>query len=281
TDPAPTARAGLDRRAHAERVAQILDWIAAGDLYQANLTFQIAVDWDGSAAALARQLSGATPGAAHAALLHPGSGQAVVSVSPETFLRTRGDRVESRPIKGTRRRSADPVTDRRNARALSASAKDAAEHVMIVDLVRNDLGRVCRPGSITVPTLAGLESHPTVWHLSSSIRGAMTPTTSLGDLLAATFPPGSVTGAPKRMAVSKTALLEPVRRGVYCGAVGVVARGGATLSVAIRTAVVEDGLASYGAGGGIVADSDASAEYDEALDKAAAFLRATGATLAG
>ena len=288
TTPAPdgaapvkprTARFGLTPSQHAAAVEQILAWIAAGDLYQANLTMQVSVPWDAPPAELAARLEAATPGAAHAALLTLDDGVAVVSASPETFLRVTGDQIRTRPIKGTRPRGPDERSDRAAAEALVASAKDHAEHVMIVDLERNDLGRVCDPGSVVVPEYAALEGHPTVWHLTSTVAGTLRDGVGLGEVIAATFPPGSVTGTPKRMAVDRTRLLEPVRRGVYCGAVGVVGPGLVDLSVAIRTAVVHDGVASYGAGGGIVADSTAAGEYAEALAKAAAFLRATNATL--
>ena len=274
------AQAGLTRQAHAAAVARILEWIAAGDLYQANLTFQIAAPWQHTAVQLAARLWDATPGAGHAALMPVDDATTVVSASPETFLRTSGDSVVTRPIKGTRRRHTDPDRDAASAAELSASAKDAAEHVMIVDLMRNDLGKVCRTGTVQVPDHARLERHPTVWHLTSTVEGRLRPDVRLADLLAATFPPGSVTGAPKRMAVARTREVEPVRRGAYCGAVGLISPGTIELSVAIRTAVVGNGMASYGTGGGIVADSRSDDEYDEALAKAAAFLAATSATLA-
>ena len=272
--PAPArARPSLDRAAHARSVHQALEWIADGDLYQLNLTLQLAARWRGAGVALARRLWAASPGAAHAAWLAPG-GAEIVSVSPETFLRGDGDQVTVRPIKGTRPRGRGH-TDTALASALAASGKDAAEHVMIVDLERNDLGRVCVPGSVTVPELMALEAHPTVWHLASTVTGRLRDDIGLAELLAATFPCGSVTGAPKRMAVAQTALLEPVRRGVYCGAIGVVSRGLLDFSVAIRTAVLTGGMTSYGTGGGIVIESDAASEWEEAMDKAAAFFRAT------
>ncbi|MBW3653881.1 MAG: chorismate-binding protein, partial [Actinobacteria bacterium] len=147
---------------------QILEWIAAGDLYQANLTLQIAVPWTASATDLSRRLAEATPGAAHAALLRLDDATSVVSASPETFLRVNGDEVVTRPIKGTRPRGISDDSDRAAANALAASAKDHAEHLMIVDLERNDLGRVCEAGSVVVPEYAALEAHPTVWHLTST-----------------------------------------------------------------------------------------------------------------
>lgn len=274
-----TAHASLDARAHAAAVERVQEWISAGDLYQLNLTLQLAVPWPAPPLDLARRLWTANPGAAHAAWLDLGGAQ-IVSVSPETFLRCDGDEVVVRPIKGTRPRSPDDAeADDAAAHELEHSAKDRAEHVMIVDLERNDLGRVCEIGSVRVPELLALEAHPTVWHLTSTVSGRLAPSTRLSDLLAALFPCGSVTGAPKRMAVARTRLVEPVRRGVYCGAIGAISQGLVDLSVGIRTATVAGATARYGAGGGIVADSDPSAEYEEAMDKAAAFARATGARL--
>lgn len=270
------AALGMDRDAHRAAVEQILEWIAAGDLYQTNLTFQVRAGWSGTAVALARALRAATPGAAHAAVFNGDGHSAIVSVSPETFLQVSGDHITTRPIKGTRPRAHGHAADTVAAKALVGSAKDRAEHVMIVDLARNDLGRVCHPGSITVERLAELEGHPTVWHLTSTVSGRLRADATLSQVLAATFPPGSVTGTPKRMAVARARLLEPVRRGVYCGAIGIVGPGLLDLSVGIRTAVLDGGVASYGTGGGIVADSTPDAEYDEAMAKAAAFLTATG-----
>ncbi|HVL99560.1 MAG TPA: anthranilate synthase component I family protein [Egibacteraceae bacterium] len=269
----------LPAPAHAAAVARVLAWIAAGDLYQLNLTLQAAVPWTGGGLALARRLQAASPGAAHAAYARLPGGVEIVSVSPETFLRSDADRIVTRPIKGTRPRYDDRDRDAAAERQLRASEKDNAEHVMIVDLERNDLGRVCVPGTIEVPELAALEGHPTVWHLTSTVTGRLRADVGLGGLLAATFPSGSVTGAPKRMAVARTRLVEPVRRGVYCGALGVVSRGLVDLSVAIRTAVVHDGVARYGTGGAIVADSDPDEEFAEAMTKAVPFLRVTNGVL--
>lgn len=279
-DGAAPPHLSLDRDQHRAAVGRIAEWIAAGDLYQLNLTLQVSVAWRPPAALLARRLWDASPGAVHACLLDTGRAQ-VVSVSPETFLATDGDHVRVRPIKGTRPRREAGAADAAAGRALTDSPKDRAEHVMIVDLERNDLGRVCRIGSVRVPELLALEDHPTVWHLASTVEGRLRPDVGLGGLLSAMFPCGSVTGAPKRMAVARTRVVEPCRRGVYCGAVGVVSRGLVDLSVAIRTAVVSGGVARYGTGGGIVADSDADDEFSEAMDKAAAFLRAVDARIDG
>jgi len=277
--PPTTAAASLDRAAHAAAVAQAREWIAAGDLYQLNLTLQVRAAWTGGGAALARRLWDASPGAAHAAWLRAGAGVEIVSASPETFLRTDAGQVAVRPIKGTAARSGDARDDAAAADALRHSPKDAAEHVMIVDLERNDLGRVAVHGSVRVPEFAALEGHPTVWHLTSTVTAALRPDVTLGNLLAATFPCGSVTGAPKRMAVDRIDDLEPTARGVYCGAIGVVSRGLVDLSVAIRTAVVHDGVAHYGTGGGIVADSRPDDEWQEVLHKAEAFFAAANTRL--
>jgi len=270
-----SARSTLSRPQHGAAVQRIHDWIADGDVYQVNLTLHVGARWDGTPRALARRLFGASPSADHAAFLHA-PGATIASVSPETFLRMDGRQATIRPIKGTRRRAEDPVVDRALAEDLRTATKDGAEHVMIVDLERNDLGRICEVGSVRVPQLMELEAHPTVWHLTSTVLGTVRADLGLRDVLAALFPCGSVTGAPKRMAVSRTRLVEPWRRGVYCGAIGVIAPGLVDLSVAIRTAVLHDGWAWYGTGGGIVADSDPDEEWEEAMTKASAFFTATG-----
>ena len=273
TAPVPVT-SSLDAAAHTSAVRTVREWIAAGDLYQLNLTAHFTAPWAHGGAALARRLWAATPGAPHAAWLRAPGGTEIVSASPETFLRVDGRRAAIRPIKGTRPRRSDPQDDRAQRLALEGSAKDHAEHVMIVDLERNDLGRVAVPGSVTVAELAATEAHPTVWHLTSTVTADLRPDVGVGQLLAATYPCGSVTGAPKRMAVDRIRALEPVRRGVYCGAIGVIGPGMADLSVAIRTAVVHGAQAHYGAGGGIVADSDPAQEWQEVLHKAEAFFSA-------
>jgi para-aminobenzoate synthetase component I len=280
TDDLTAAWTSIDRAAHARAVGRIKSWIADGDVYQVNLTLHVRAPWTRSPRALAGRLFGASHGAAHAAFLHA-PGATIASISPETFLRTDGRQALVRPIKGTRRRLSDPVADAALATDLQQAVKDAAEHVMIVDLERNDLGRISQVGTVRVPELMTLEAHPTVWHLTSTVEGRVRDDIGFDGLLSALFPCGSVTGAPKRMAVDRTRLVEPWRRGAYCGAIGVVGRGVVDLSVAIRTAVVHDGMAWYGAGGGIVSDSDADAEWDEVMAKAAAFLTATGTTAPG
>jgi para-aminobenzoate synthetase component I len=256
-------------------VAHLLTRIAAGDVFQVNLTQRLTARWDGDAQALYRALREASRAAFGACI--PALG--IASVSPEAFLTVAGRTVTTRPIKGTRPRASDPALDAALADDLATAVKDRAENVMVVDLERNDLGRVCVPGSIEVPQLTAVEGHPTVWHLVSTVTGELRPEVGYGDLLRATFPCGSITGAPKVAAMRLIDALEPARRGWYCGAIGFLSVGAASLSVAIRTATLQaDGRVDYGAGGGIVADSDPQGELAESLDKAVPFLRAVGAT---
>jgi para-aminobenzoate synthetase component I len=258
-----------------DTVAALLGHIAAGDVFQVNLTQRLTARWEGDTLDLYRALR-TTSRAAHGACL-PALG--IASVSPETFLTVTDRHVTTRPIKGTRPRADDPALDAALADDLATAVKDRAENVMVVDLERNDLGRVCVPGSITVPELTTVEGHPTVWHLVSTVTGALRPEVGYGELLRATFPCGSITGAPKVAAMRLIDELEPVRRGWYCGAIGFLSVGAASLSVAIRTASLQpDGRVDYGAGGGIVADSDPQEELAESLDKAVPFLRAVAAT---
>jgi para-aminobenzoate synthetase component I len=194
----------------------------------------------------------------------------ILSASPERFLRLDWDRqVETRPIKGTRPRGLGPMHDAALGRALAESEKDRAENVMIVDLLRNDLSRVCRPGTVRVPELFALEHHPTVHHLVSTVVGELDPESDAIDLLRASFPGGSITGAPKVRAMEIIAELEPTRRAVYCGSVGYIsASGSMDTSIVIRTCLALRGRIYFQAGGGIVADSDPELEYRETLDKA-------------
>lgn len=265
----------LPREDHLAAVETILAAIGAGAVFQVNLAQRLSARWPGDVHDLYRALSGVSPAAFGAALPDIG----VASISPETFLSVDGASVTIRPIKGTRPRAQDAALDAALADDLATAAKDRAENVMVVDLERNDLGRVCRPGTVRVPELTRVEEHPTVWHLVSTVQGELQPGTGYGGLLRATFPCGSITGAPKIAAMALIERLERVRRGWYCGAIGFLAPGQARLSVAIRTAVLgSDGVVDHGAGGGIVADSDPTSEHAETLDKAAAFLRAVRAT---
>lgn len=268
----------LPPTAHVAAIERVLAHIAAGDVYQVNVTQRLTGRWDGSIEDLHVRLRDASP-ASHTALL-PLAG--IVSVSPETFLSVRGRTVTTRPIKGTRRRALDPTLDAALADDLATSPKDRAENVMVVDLERNDLGRVCEVGSVVATEIARLEAFRTVWHLTSTVRGSLAEGVGYGALLAATFPSGSVTGAPKLAALRIIGAVEPVDRGFYCGAIGYLAPGAAELSVAIRTATLTgDGRVDYGTGGGIVADSDPHEEVAESLDKAVPFLRALEVTRVG
>ena len=267
-------RTSLPHALHVAAVEDALARIGRGETYQVNIAQQLATEVDIDLMTLYRRLRAASP-ASHAALL-PGAGLA--SISPERFLDVTAGTVTTDPIKGTRRRADDPELDAALADDLATSMKDRAENVMVVDLERNDLGRVCIPGSVHVPSLLELRALPTVWHLVSRVRGTLRPGTTYGELLRATFPSGSVTGAPRLAAMQAIRALEPVPRGWYCGAVGFLGRGSAALSVAIRTATLRAGTVVYGAGGGIVADSDPQDEVAETLDKAAAFLTAVDAT---
>ena len=265
----------LDRAAFEAGVAEIVDLVRAGQCYQVNLTRRLTSESAADPLALFGALVRHHP-APHAALLRFGD-RAVVSASPERFLRRRGDAVETRPIKGTAGERA----------VLVGSAKDRAENVMITDLARNDFGRVCLPGSVAVPALCAPEAHPGLWHLVSTVTGQLRPGVGTGTLVRATFPPASVTGAPKPRVLQAIEDLEPVARGVYCGAVGWIGelhqpslehtRAALDLNVAIRTFQILDGRTHLGVGGGITVDSDPAAEWRETELKAARLLAVAGA----
>ena len=262
-----------------EAVSQVVRYVHAGDIFQANISqrFDVENGADESVAALYRRAREATPAPFGACL--DVAGLQIVSVSPERFIRSDGERIETCPIKGTRSRREIAAEDEAEATALQESEKDRAENVMIVDLMRNDLSRVCQDGSVGVDALCSLERHPTVHHLVSTISGRLRPGVGPTDILRATFPAGSITGAPKVRAMEIISELEGERRGVYCGSIGYIGFDGVMdLNVAIRTIVVQDGRARVRAGGGIVADSTPRAEYDEMLDKARAPLAALGVT---
>jgi para-aminobenzoate synthetase component 1 len=272
-------RAGFARDDYRNAIARIHAYLRAGDVYQVNLTQPFTTRLTGPAWALHARLALSHP-APYAAYVDLGDA-VIVANSPELWLRRRGDLVETRPIKGTRPRAADPARDAALAAELTTDAKERAEHVMIVDLERNDLGRVALPGSVRVTDHAALESHPTVHHLVSRVTARLRPDVGWRELLAATFPGGSITGAPKRRAMEIIAELEPGPRGVYTGAIGLVdPRGHCELGLPIRTGVVRDGMLAYHAGGGIVVDSDADRELDECWLKTAAVRAALAADVA-
>jgi para-aminobenzoate synthetase component 1 len=259
---------------HAEyldALASIKRYILDGDCYQVNFAqrFSVAAEGDPWQAYKGLRQLNAAPFAAY--LNHPHC--QVLSSSPERFLRVRDGQVETKPIKGTAPRGGDPVEDMMLAEMLKNSPKDQAENVMIVDLLRNDLGKVCAPGSVEVPELFKLESYARVHHLVSKVCGRLERGEDALSLLRACFPGGSITGAPKLRAMEIIEELEPHRRGVYCGSIGYVGFNGQMDSnIAIRTMVHAEGVTRLWAGGGIVADSDPEAEYRETYHKAAALL---------
>jgi len=266
-----------ERERHAKATEAILREIAAGEVYQACLTRRVSRACRAQPFALYQALRRENPAPFAAWLSLPEL--CIAGSSPERFLGLdAGGRVESRPIKGTRPRGRTPEADAAQREALRRSEKDRAENLMIVDLVRNDLGRVCLPGSISVPELFALEPYAGVFQLVSAVRGQLAPGRDAVDLIRAAFPPGSMTGAPKIAAMRLLASLESLRRGVYSGALGYLdARGGMDLCVVIRTLLLQRGVAYLHSGGGIVADSDPSAEWQESLDKLAPLLAALDA----
>ena len=275
--PSPTAwTTTLDHGTYVRAVGTIRDEIADGDVYQVNLTRRLRApmpphggagsDRSNDIAALGAALALGNPAPFSAVVRLPGHGVQVASASPERFLSRRGDRVWSSPIKGTA------------ATADGFLAKDRAENIMIVDLVRNDLGRVCEWGSVTVPSLLQVEAHPGLFHLVSTVEGRLRPGLGWSETIAATFPPGSVTGAPKLAALESIARLEPGPRGIYCGAVGWVDADTVEgdLNVAIRTFWIEDGDLHFGTGGAITYDSDPEGEWAETELKAHHLLSVAG-----
>lgn len=276
-------RSGLDREAFERGVGTVREAIARGEIYQANLTRRLETAFRGDPWPIFRRLRTGDP-ALFAAFLDlgpspvTGAPRAILSASPEPFLSVTHDgRVATDPIKGTRPRGRDRARDRALARELLASGKDRAENVMIVDVVRNDLGRVCLPGSVRVPRLCRLERTATVQHLVSTVTGHLAPGMDAFALLAASFPGGSITGAPKIRAMQLLEGMEPVRRGPYTGAAGWIGADGAMqTSILIRTFVADGSRLTLHVGGGITWRSDPSAEFDETVDKARGPLTAIG-----
>jgi len=264
----PGLRSNFTRAGYLQAVARVIEYVYAGDIFQANLSQRLQAPLAGTPFELYGRLRQRNP-APFAAYLDFGD-LVVASSSPERFLRIRdGRRVETRPIKGTRPRGIGPEHDAALALALAESDKDRAENVMIVDLLRNDLSRVCRPGTVRVPELFALEHYQTVHHLVSTVEGELAPEHDAVDLVRAAFPGGSITGAPKVRAMQIIAEVEPTQRGVYCGSIGYLSVTGALdTSIVIRTCLALGGDVYFQAGGGIVADSDPDDEYAETLDKA-------------
>jgi para-aminobenzoate synthetase component I len=261
-----TVRSTLSDDQYRTAVERVRAYILAGDAFQVNISQRFDFSVAMTPADAYRRLRRDHP-ASFGALLELDD-FAIASASPERFLRLEDRRVETRPIKGTRQRGADAESDAELEAELMASEKDRAENVMIVDLLRNDLSRVCRPGSIRVTELCVPERHPTVHHLVSTVVGELDDGVDATDLLRAVFPGGSITGAPKIRAMEIIAELEPVCRGVYCGSIGYLSVTGAMdMSIAIRTAVLRGSRAYVSAGGGVTARSSPSEEYDETIAK--------------
>lgn len=258
----------VDEQAYRAAFDRVQEYIRAGDIYQVNLTFPCAVRFTGDIMALyaairPRQRAG------YGGVMRTGAHD-ILSFSPELFFTNVRGQLTARPMKGTARRSADPATDAALARELEADAKQRAENLMIVDLLRNDLSRVSRAGTVTVPDLFHVETYPTVHQLVSSIRARLLPGLGPVDILRILFPCGSITGAPKVRAMEIIDMVEPFSRDVYTGAMGWIdPNGDAAFNVAIRTIWVEEGMTEgrLGLGSGIVADSDAASEWAECLAK--------------
>lgn len=267
--PLATLTSNFTRDGYLRAVERAIEYIRAGDVFQVNLSQRFSAPLHEHPATLYARLRRQSPARHGACLCYDDF--AILSNSPELFLRVDGKRVITRPIKGTRPRTVGMDAQLRD------SVKDQAELNMIVDLERNDLGRVCEIGSVRVSERRAIEAHPAVYHGVATIEGTLRDRVSFVDLLRATFPGGSVTGAPKIRAMQIIEELEPIRRGPYCGAVGYLAANGVIeFNVAIRTMIVKDNIVHIPVGGGIVADSDPVAEYEETLVKARAMFDALG-----
>jgi len=272
----PAVTSSMTRADFLTRVRRAQEYIRHGHIYQVNLSHRLEADWPRSGWDLFQRLRAVSP-APHSAYLHCG-GFELASSSPEMFLCMSGSHIETRPIKGTRPRSADPTRDAQLSYELQTSAKENSELVMITDLLRNDLGRVCEYGSVQVPELVQLERFPHVHHLISAIEGRLRPEVTHFGAFSSCFPGGSITGAPKIRAMEIIDELEPIARGPYTGSIGYLGfNRESQLSIAIRTALVKNGRAYFNVGAGIVADSSPEAEYDETIAKARGFLDALSA----
>jgi para-aminobenzoate synthetase component I len=273
TGRAPGLRSDFTEAEYLTAVARAVEYIHAGDIFQVNLAQRLVAPWPGTSWELYRRLRRRNP--APFAGYFADDDWAILSASPERFLEVRDGEVSTRPIKGTRLRSTSPEADLFTRDELRESEKDRAENVMIVDLLRNDLSRVCEPGSVRVPQLCAVEAYETVQHLVSEVRGRLRPGLTAWDLLAATFPGGSITGAPKIRAMEIVAELEPTVRGPYCGTLFYCGADGTfDANILIRTFTHRRGWAQCGVGGGIVAQSQPAAEYRETWHKAEGMLRA-------
>ncbi|MHA2715771.1 aminodeoxychorismate synthase component I [Vibrio owensii] len=266
-------QSNMTQASYASRFDRVQEYLLSGDCYQINLAQRFNASYQGSEWQAYTKLEAANQ-APFSAFIRM-SNSAIVSVSPERFLELKDNVIETKPIKGTRPRSQNAELDQANAHDLQTAEKDQAENLMIVDLLRNDIGRVASPGSVHVPKLFDIESFPAVHHLVSTIRADLDTQYSAADLIRACFPGGSITGAPKVRAMQIIEELEPHRRSAYCGSIGYISRHGRMdTSITIRTLVAEDNKLYAWAGGGVVADSDCAAEYQETLDKLSKILPA-------
>lgn len=259
-------QSNMTRDEYGAKFRRVQEWLHSGDCYQINLAQRFEASYTGDEWLAFQRLNQQNRAPFSAFLRLPGS--ALLSLSPERFLKMTGDKIETRPIKGTLPRLNDPEADRLQGEKLANSPKDRAENVMIVDLLRNDIGRVAQPGSVAVPELFVVEPFPAVHHLVSTITARLKPSLSACDLLRACFPGGSITGAPKVRAMEIIDTLEPHRRNAWCGSIGYLSLcGNMDTSITIRTLTAEKGRLYCSAGGGIVADSQEEAEYQETFDK--------------
>ena len=259
-------RANMSKEQYAEKFAQVQEYLLSGDCYQINLAQRFSAMYKGNEFAAYKKLR-ASNNAPFSAFMRIEEG-VVLSISPERFLQLKNQKVQSKPIKGTRPRSAIAEFDKEHAIELQNSAKDRAENLMIVDLLRNDISKVCRPGSVNVPSLFEVESFPAVHHLVSTVEGMLQSNVDGTDLIRGAFPGGSITGAPKIRAMEIIEELEPNRRSVYCGSIGYIsACGKIDTSITIRTLICEFDKIHCWAGGGLVADSKVDSEYQETFDK--------------
>jgi len=266
-------KSNFTREEYLKVLETTIEYIRAGDIFQANISQRFEAYLPVSPYELYQQLRRINP--APFANYFNFDEVTVVGASPERFLKVSGDWVQTRPIKGTRPRGKTPAEDEALAQELLASEKDRAENIMIVDLERNDLGRICRYGTVKVTEMAILETYPTVFHLTSTVEGRLRPGKNRVDLLKATFPGGSITGAPKVRAMEIIDELEPTRRSVYTGSLGYLSfTEEMDIDIVIRTMIIKDGRAYFQVGGGIVYDSEPAAEYEETLDKARALIQA-------
>ncbi|MCJ8320919.1 MAG: aminodeoxychorismate synthase component I [Colwellia sp.] len=260
-------QSNMNKSKYSEKFTQVKDYLLDGDCYQINLAQRFSAQYQGDEFQAYKALR-TSNNAPFSAFMRLGGEAAILSISPERFLSVIGDKVQSKPIKGTLARNTDPEIDQKNAETLQQSSKDRAENVMIVDLLRNDISKVCQAGSVVVPELFTIESFPAVHHLVSTVEGKLAEEFNNTDLLRGAFPGGSITGAPKIRAMEIIEELEPHRRSVYCGSMGYLsACGKMDTSITIRTLVCQQNTIYCWAGGGLVADSTLDSEYQETYDK--------------